>query len=57
MAKDNLAEILMRANLLDEVGLERAQIEQKRWGGSLGRHLVHLGLITEETLVRALSSI
>ncbi len=57
MAKDNLAEILMRANLLDEVGLERAQIEQKRWGGSLGRHLVDLGLITEETLVRALSSI
>ena len=57
MPKDNLAEILMRANLLDEVGLERAQIEQKRWGGSLGRHLVDLGLITEETLVRALSSI
>ena len=57
MPKDNLAEILMRANLLDEVGLERAQIEQKRWGGSIGRHLVDLGLITEETLVRALSSI
>lgn len=57
MPKDNLADILMRANLLDEVGLERAQIEQKRWGGSIGRHLVDLGLITEETLVRALSSI
>ncbi len=57
MPTDNLADILIRANLLDEVGVERAQIEQKRWGGSIGRHLVDLGLITEETLVRALSSI
>ena len=57
MAQDNLAEILKRAGLVDEAGLDRAEIEKKRWGGSLGRHLVDLGLITEETLVRALSSI
>lgn len=56
MAQDNLAVILMRAGLVDEPGLERARIEQKRWGGSLGRHLVDLNLITEETLVRALGS-
>lgn len=56
MAREKLGEILIRAGLLDEFGLQRALNEQQRWGGQLGRYLVELGLITEETLVRALSA-
>jgi len=56
MAREKLGNILIKAGLLDELGLQRALNEQQRWGGQLGRYLVELGLITEETLVRALSS-
>jgi hypothetical protein len=56
MARERLGELLIRAGHLDEVGLQRALNEQQRWGGHLGRYLVDLGLITEETLVRALST-
>lgn len=56
MPREKLGEILIRAGLLDETGLQRALNEQHRWGGQLGRYLVELGLITEETLVRALST-
>jgi hypothetical protein len=56
MAREKLGDILIKAGLLDEMGLQRALNEQQRWGGQLGRYLVELGLITEETLVRALST-
>lgn len=56
MPRERLGEILIKAGLLDDVGLQRALNEQARWGGQLGRYLVELGLITEETLVRALST-
>jgi hypothetical protein len=56
MARARLGEILIKAGLLDEEGLQRALNEQQRWGGQLGRYLVEMGLITEETLVRALST-
>ncbi len=56
MAREKLGEILIKAGVLDQVGLQRALNEQARWGGQLGRYLVELGLITEETLVRALST-
>lgn len=56
MARERLGEILIKAGLLDEEGLQRALNEQQRWGGQLGRYLVEMGLITEETLVRALST-
>jgi hypothetical protein len=56
MARERLGDILIKAGLLDELGLQRALNEQQRWGGQLGRYLVELGLITEETLVRALST-
>lgn len=56
MARERLGELLIKAGLLDQAGLERALNEQKRWGGYLGRYLVDLGLISEETLVRALST-
>jgi hypothetical protein len=56
MPREKLGEILIKAGLLDEMGLQRALNEQQRWGGQLGRYLVELGLISEETLVRALST-
>ena len=56
MARERLGELLIKAGLLDEAGLNRALSEQRRWGGPLGRYLVDLGLITEETLVRGLST-
>ncbi len=46
----------MRAGLLDRPGLEQALAEQRRWGGLLGRYLVELDLVSEENLVRALST-
>ncbi|MCA9669216.1 MAG: hypothetical protein KC503_26650 [Myxococcales bacterium] len=54
--RDRLGDILLRAGLLDEEGLNRALNEQQRWGGPLGRYLVDLSLISEETLIRALST-
>ncbi|PID38849.1 MAG: hypothetical protein CSA65_01975 [Proteobacteria bacterium] len=56
MARERLGDILKKAGLLDEAGLRRALNEQQRWGGPLGQYLVQMELITEETLVRALST-
>ncbi len=56
MAKERLGEILIKAGLLDQAGLRRALNEQERWGGPLGQYLVQMELISEETLVRALST-
>jgi len=57
MAKDNLAELLLRNGVIDEVGLQRATEEQERWGGDLGRHLIDLQLTPEEVLIRAYSTL
>jgi hypothetical protein len=56
MARERLGDILKKAGLLDEGGLRRALNEQQRWGGPLGQYLVQMELISEETLVRALST-
>ncbi|MFH1131357.1 MAG: hypothetical protein V1754_08485 [Pseudomonadota bacterium] len=56
MARDPLASILLKAGLIDQVDLQKAEAEQARWGGPLGRYLVDMGLIHEETLIRALST-
>lgn len=57
MAQESLGQILIRAGFLDEAGLERALKEQKRWGGDLARHLVDAGLVDEEIVIRALSTL
>lgn len=56
MPRDRLGDILIKAGLLDQAGLQRALNEQRRWGGLLGQYLVQLNLISEENLVRALSA-
>lgn len=55
MARKRIGEILVQAGVLANEGLKTALVEQRRWGGPLGRILVDMNLITEEALVDALS--
>lgn len=55
MARKRLGEILVQAGVLNESGLRAALQEQRRWGGPLGRILVDMGLVPEDTMVQALS--
>jgi hypothetical protein len=55
MARKRIGEILVQAGVLSNEGLRTALVEQRRWGGHLGRILVDMNLITEEALVDALS--
>ncbi len=55
MARKRLGEMLVEAGLLEAVGLRRALVEQRRWGGQLGTILVDLRLVGEDALVAMLS--
>lgn len=55
MARKKLGEMLVEAGVLSEQGLRMALNEQKRWGGTLGRTLVEMKLLSEAELVRVLS--
>lgn len=50
-----LAECLVEEGLLGAAEIERGLEAQRRSGGSLGAHLVALGLLDEDSLARALS--
>jgi len=50
-----LGEVLLADGLISEFQLSAALGEQARWGNRLGETLVHLGFLTEQELVRALS--
>ena len=49
MARKKLGEMLVEAGVLDEASVRAALGEQKRWGGTLGRALVEMRLIDENT--------
>lgn len=53
--KRRLGEILLDAKLIDEIQLKAALSEQRKWGGKLGRTLVEMGFVDEESMVVALS--
>jgi type IV pilus assembly protein PilB len=55
MARKKIGEMLIEAGLLDQVGLRAALVEQRRWGGPLGRILIDMKLVNEDQLVAALS--
>jgi type IV pilus assembly protein PilB len=55
MARKRLGEILLNAGVLSEPQLRAALVEQRRWGGPIGRILVDMRLITEDAMVQALS--
>lgn len=51
-----LGEIVLRAGVIDQLQLDSALGEQRKWGGRLGIFLVKLGYVTEEDLVNAVAS-
>ena len=55
MARKKLGEMLLEAKVIDETSLRAALLEQRRWGGHLGRVLVDMKLVTEDQLVATLS--
>jgi hypothetical protein len=55
MARKKLGEMLVEAGVLSERGLTMALNEQRRWGGTLGRLVVDLKLVSEPELVRVLA--
>jgi type IV pilus assembly protein PilB len=55
MARKKLGEMLVDAGVLSESGLKMALQEQRRWGGTLGRTVVEMKLVSESELVRVLA--
>ncbi|HTJ44870.1 MAG TPA: hypothetical protein VL463_22340 [Kofleriaceae bacterium] len=55
MARKKLGEMLLEAGVIDQTGLRAALVEQRRWGGHLGRVLIDMKLVSEEQLVSILS--
>jgi type IV pilus assembly protein PilB len=53
--RKRLGELLTDAGVLDPTQLQAALAEQKKWGGKLGRTLVEMGFVDEDSMVRALS--
>ena len=54
-SRKKLGEILVDAGVLALDQLRAALVEQRRWGGPLGRILVDKGYVPEEVMVQALS--
>ena len=53
--KKRLGELLQEEGLIDRFQLQAALAEQKKWGGRLGKHLIELGILSEDVLVKVLS--
>ena len=53
--KKRLGDFLLEEGLIDKFQLQAALAEQKKWGGRLGKHLIELGILSEEVLVKVLS--
>jgi hypothetical protein len=56
MARKKLGEMLVESGVLSEQSLRMALNEQRRWGGTLGRTLVEMKLVSEAELVRVLAT-
>jgi hypothetical protein len=54
MARKKLGEMLVEAGVLTDQGLRMALMEQRRWGGTLGRILIDMKLLSEGELVSTL---
>jgi hypothetical protein len=55
--KKRLGDLLLEEGLIDRYQLQAALAEQKKWGGRLGKHLIELGILSEEVLVKVLSKL
>jgi type IV pilus assembly protein PilB len=54
MARVRIGELLMNRGRIDELQLRSALAHQRRWGGRLGRAVVHLGFVDEPALLEIL---
>jgi len=54
--QEEIAQMLLEAQLIDAQALSKAQLQQKNTGGSLSASLVKTGAITEESLLEFLST-
>lgn len=57
VSKKRLGDLLLEEGLIDKFQLQSALSEQKKWGGRLGKHLIDLGILSEEVLVKVLSKL
>lgn len=55
MAKVRIGEMLVRRGDIDLVQLQSALAHQRRWGGRLGRAIVHLGFMQERAVLETVS--
>lgn len=55
MARPRIGELLLRHGRLDALQLQSALAHQARWGGRLGRAVVHLGFLDEATVLEAVA--
>ncbi len=53
--RKKLGEILVDAGVLDEMQLRAALAEQRKWGGKLGKTLLEMRFVDEESMVLALA--
>lgn len=56
MSRRRIGELLVSQGALDAVQLESALAHQRRWGGRLGRSIVHLGFLKERAVLEAVGS-
>jgi type IV pilus assembly protein PilB len=56
MARVRIGELLVNAGHIDGMQLDSALAHQRRWGGRIGRAIIELGFLKEETLLRAVGS-
>ena len=54
MARVRIGELLMQQGRIDGLQLQSALAHQSRWGGRLGRAVVHLGFLDEATFLEVL---
>ncbi|HEY4715775.1 MAG TPA: hypothetical protein VII00_01580 [bacterium] len=54
--KKKLGDMLLETGLIDDLQLKSALAYQKQWGGRLGVTLISMGFLTEEKLLKFLSS-
>lgn len=51
--RKRIGELLIEVGALDPLQLESALAHQRRWGGRLGRAIVHLGFLPEDRVLSA----
>jgi Type II secretion system (T2SS), protein E, N-terminal domain len=54
MARVRIGELLKRRGRIDDLQLQSALAHQRRWGGRIGRAIVHLGFMDEPALMEAI---